>query len=134
MKRFEYRVERLYFRNDAEKWTHRGSIQNFLNNLGYEGWELVKIDGSVYFFKRAIELSKEEQKELEEKARFEKLQAKVQYDKSVKECEALYEETIQKYPQLKESSAFNTFYESFKKGDVSPEKFKEKAEVFVQVL
>ena len=134
MKRFEYRVERLYYRNDAEKWTHRTTIQNFLNSLGSEGWELVKIDESVYFFKRAIEISKEEEEALKEKARFERLQAKVEYDKSIEECEVMYEEIIQKYPQLKEHIVFNNFYESFKKGEISPEKFKEKIEVFTQVI
>ena len=135
MKKFEYLVERLYFRKDVDKWLDRSGINNFLNNRGDEGWKLVKVDDDIYYFKREKPgLSEEEQKALEEKERFEKLQAKVQFDKNLKECDQIYEKLIQKYPQLRENSVFNNYYERFKNGEVSPEQFKEKAEAFVQVL
>lgn len=58
MKRYEYRVEQIQielksvFKVDKSKYNKE--ISEKLNVLGNEGWELVGVDGTWFYFKREI--------------------------------------------------------------------------------
>nr|WP_304217174.1 DUF4177 domain-containing protein [Fredinandcohnia onubensis] len=53
MKRFEYKVENIQIqsKNGSDFNT---KINERLNSLGEEGWELSGVNGTVFYFKREI--------------------------------------------------------------------------------
>ncbi|MBQ8839985.1 MAG: DUF4177 domain-containing protein [Clostridia bacterium] len=55
MKKFEYKVvntNTIYSKYGAGYYDER--YQSYFNDLGKEGWELVAVDSSLFYFKREI--------------------------------------------------------------------------------
>ena len=92
MKRFEYKIKH-FFLSKTDKWLDSHTIERTFNNLGMEGWELVKVDDKVAFFKREITGARLEALEAELEA---KLEAKLEAEHENKEAEEKVYDEIRK--------------------------------------
>lgn len=59
MKQFEYMVEYVYGDVKKSSFYDNETIVEKLNEFGKNGWELVAIRDSVFYFKREVKESKE---------------------------------------------------------------------------
>ena len=103
---------------------HQTAVKNlvtFLNELGEQGWELIKVDDEKYFFKREVSDALAAERKAERKAREEE---KMTQMTDVEKAYYLVENT----PELQHSSVVYGYIAKVKQNEMTFEEFKVKVD------
>ena len=134
MKKFEYKVEYNLFKDKNSFWS-TDRIERYLNGLGESGWELIRIEDKVFYFKR--EISEEELKREEHKEKVQKIENK-EYERykegNFEKAEELHHKMIAKYPKLKGTPGFDVLLESVEKREISYEVYEERVKRYIDLI
>lgn len=134
MKKFEYKVEYNLFTDKNSFWS-TDRIEKYLNSLGEYGWELIRIEDKVFYFKR--EISEEDIKRAEHEERIQRME-KEEHERykngDFEKAEELYNKVIAKNPKLKGMQGFNVLLEPVKKGEISYEVYEERVKRYIDLI